>query len=238
MPSEFGSRPEKPAKIELTASHRILLAAHEAAGSFLDTFERVRKRRKALGTPTDEEQDLLRAMLMFAGSGLDAMIKQLTGDALPHVLERDQGAHKMLQEHVQRRLVPRDPSALERAAAVDTRFIAVALTSNVPRDALVRDLVASITAESMQSREQVLRAAAHFGIASKDIASDPGELTKVFGIRNQIGHEMDVDLTALNRKRRSRRRNDMVKATKALLATGANFLREVDKKLDQPELAI
>jgi len=144
----------------------------------------------------------------------------------------------MLQEHVQRRLAPRDPSALERAAAVDTRFVAVALTSNVPRDALVRDLVASITAESMQSREQVLRAAAHFGIASKDIASDPGELTKVFGIRNQIGHEMDVDLTALNRKRRSRRRNDMVKATKALLATGANFLREVEKKLDQPKFTI
>jgi hypothetical protein len=38
------------------------------------------------GMSTDEEQDLLRAMLVTAAPGLDAMTKQLIRDALPKVV--------------------------------------------------------------------------------------------------------------------------------------------------------
>ena len=61
-------------------SQFILCSAHDAASSFLDTFNKVREARQAKGTPTDEEQDLLRAMLLFATAGLDSMVKQLVTD--------------------------------------------------------------------------------------------------------------------------------------------------------------
>jgi NADH dehydrogenase FAD-containing subunit len=65
--------------------------------------------REAKGTPTDEKQDLLRAMLIFATAGLDSMVKQLITDALPSVIEIDLGATAMFKKYVERRLEKQRP---------------------------------------------------------------------------------------------------------------------------------
>lgn len=233
----LGAPPIRPGRRELWDAHRILVAAYESAESFNAVFERLRKARKAAGTTTDEEQDLLRAMLLFACSGLDSLIKQLVRDVLPRVLERDAGARRMLQEHIQRRLTLREAGAGERLErGIDAKFLASVLASGSSHAASTLDLVVAITGDSMQSKEQVMKAAAHFGIASKDLIADPTDLQRVFSARNQISHEMDVDLTAVNRKRRSRTKAALIKDTKVLLEIGAAFLHEVDKKLAQPSL--
>jgi len=53
---------------------------------------------------TDEEQDLLRAMLVMAAAGLDSMTKQLIRDALPQVVHRTGAAREGLEKFLARQL--------------------------------------------------------------------------------------------------------------------------------------
>jgi hypothetical protein len=102
MSSRFSYYPEQPmAQATLTAFY-ILCNTHEAASSFLDIFEKTRQGRNARGTPTDKEQDLLRAMVAFAASGLDSMVKQLIRDTLEKVIERSPGAMRNFKQYILR----------------------------------------------------------------------------------------------------------------------------------------
>lgn len=75
--SRFSHYPERPRSGDCSNAYTILCNSHDTASSFLETFEAVRSARNARGAPTDEEQDLLRACVVFAGAGLDSMVKQL-----------------------------------------------------------------------------------------------------------------------------------------------------------------
>jgi hypothetical protein len=69
---------------------RILETAHDSAGALLKAFDLARTQRgRSAGMSTDQEQDLLRVMLVMAAAGLDGMVKQLIRDTLPSLLERD-----------------------------------------------------------------------------------------------------------------------------------------------------
>src|SRR5690349_10645733 len=97
MTSQFHYFPHVPASSLCQNAYVILCNAHDAASSFLEAFQDVRKARRAKGMPTDEEQDLLRAMLLFASAGLDSLVKQLIRDALPAVLESNEAAAEMFK---------------------------------------------------------------------------------------------------------------------------------------------
>lgn len=204
-------------------AHFIICNAHDAASSFLDTFNTVRKTRKAKGTPTDEEQDLLRAMLLFATAGLDSTVKQLVTDALPNVIERDLGATEMFKQYVERRL--------EKNDRLDRRFLADVIADPNPRKRMLDQLVSDLTSKSLQSTEQLLRTAAFFNIPSVALCENPTSLTNIFVARNQITHEMDVDFEQSNRSRRPRARATMTTFTNEIFKLAANFLTEVDRKL-------
>ena len=86
------------------------------------------------GSTTHEQQDLLRAMLVFACSGLDSVVKQLIKDSLPKVIERDlrnEGARKEFQKFVERRIKKVDVDNEEsRLPQTDARFISCIFSSN------------------------------------------------------------------------------------------------------------
>src|SRR5260221_3103129 len=68
-------------------SKLILKYAREAKSSFEAQCNASRRSRsKSGGALTHAEQDLLRAMLVFAGAGLDACLKQLVRDALGYLV--------------------------------------------------------------------------------------------------------------------------------------------------------
>lgn len=74
---------------EIRKPYLILKYSHESADSFLEAFEVVRKERGASrGATTDEEQDLLRMMIVIAAAGLDSLLKQLIRDCLPETDSR------------------------------------------------------------------------------------------------------------------------------------------------------
>src|SRR2546429_3408626 len=111
--------PARPSKSALLRSHSILERACESAESLFTAFATVRKARNAHGTATDHEQDLLRAALIFAGAGLDSMVKQLVRDTLRLVLAKDKGAQAQFADFVHSRLRRSDP--------LDLRFLAPTL---------------------------------------------------------------------------------------------------------------
>jgi hypothetical protein len=189
----------------------------------LDSFDKVRKARNAHGTPTDEEQDLLRAMLLFATAGLDSMVKQLITDTLPEIIERDKGAAENFKQYIERRL--------EKNERLDRRFLADIIADAHPRKRMIQILVEDLTSRSLQSTEQLLKTAAFFNIPSNTITANPGVLTNIFSARNQIAHEMDVDFQQSNRSRRPRAKAIMDKFTNEIFKTAEHFLVEVDKKL-------
>lgn len=86
--SKFHHDPEKPRNSQCQNAFSILCSAHLASSSFLDIFEKTRGQKK--GTSTDEEQDLLRAMLAFASAGLDAMsiLRNPIGGGVPELAMR------------------------------------------------------------------------------------------------------------------------------------------------------
>ena len=223
MSTLFKFYPPEPKNVLCENAHFILSNAHDAASSFLDTFIRIRETRKAKGTPTDEEQDLLRAMLLFATAGLDSMVKQLVTDALPNVIEKDVGATEMFKQFVERRL--------EKNDRLDRRFLADIIADPNPRKRMLDQLVWELTSKSLQSTEQLLKTAAFFNIASDAISDNPKSLSTIFTARNQITHEMDVDFEQSNRSRRPRAKATITAFTNEIFKVAASFLAEVDRKL-------
>ena len=199
----------------------ILENAHFTASSFLSTFES--ERQGARGTTSDNQQDLLRAMLTFASSGLDSMIKQLVTDALPAVIDRREGAQEQFRKFVEGRL--------RRADGPDYSFVAGVMANPDPCLYLVGALVKHLTSRSLQSVEEVLRVGSYFDIPSPPLIPDPDATKKIFSARNEIVHEMDIDFERSNRNRRPRKVRDMTAKTNALFAVAQRFLKEVDQRL-------
>lgn len=114
--------PIKPKHGSCEKAYLILKYAHDTAESMILAFDGVRKARNAKGTPTDEEQDLFRAMLIFASAGLDSMTKQLIRDSLPVLVEMPAARARienMVPRHLRRECAR---VAVERSPDHDSRI--------------------------------------------------------------------------------------------------------------------
>ncbi len=223
MSSRFDHYPSEPNCQQCRNAFTLLRNAHDTSGSFLEVFNATRKGRNAKGASTDQDQDLLRAMLTFACAGLDSLVKQLINDALPDVINCNEAAELMFRRDIERRI--------RRGEEIDHRFLADVLTQERPRDRLIEILVSDLTSQSLQSKDQLLKAGSFFAIESDSITKDPNGLARIFTVRNQIVHEMDIDFSPTNRNRRSRTKKNMVAATNEIFKVSKAFLEEVDHKL-------
>jgi len=181
------------------------------------------------------EQDLLRAMLLFACSGLDAVVKQLITDALGPILNHDEGAQQQFKIFVERRLkkssAPDDRDRGSSSSSVtDVGLLADLLVSLDPRSKLIDVLTENLKAESLQSVDQLLRVAAHFALTREQIMADDKATREAFKARNQITHEMDVDLPS-GKDRRERDYETMVRWTENIAEISQRFVGQIEAKL-------
>lgn len=88
-----------------------------------------------------------------------------------------------------------------------------------------------MTGDSLQSPDQVMKTATALGLDTGKLAIDVSKLRKVFGARNTIIHELDIDLDGKTRKRNNRRRDPMEKDATLLLDLSSRFVDEVERKL-------
>jgi hypothetical protein len=97
-----------PRNAILRDSSIILGYAIDAVESLLHIYTTFTKTRKKGGAPTIEEQDLLRAVVVFAGAGLDAALKQVVQSAMFEIVGKSHKAQSALATFVERRFVRAD----------------------------------------------------------------------------------------------------------------------------------
>lgn len=217
-----------PKHTQAQNAHLILEYAHEAVTALLAAFDSSRKGRRATGgQTTDPEQDLLRAMVVFAGAGLDAAAKRLIQESLPVLAKQDEAVGEALRGFAARRL-------REEARAADTArgflLLAAAISNESPQSAVVAAYVEELIGGSLQSVDRLFEGLSALGL-KKNVSVNAADLKNVFETRNRIVHEMDMDLTKANRRRTSRKRDPMIAAVNALLSLGWNLVSAVDQRL-------
>jgi hypothetical protein len=186
-------------------------------------------RGKPRGITTDQEQDILRAMLVAAGSGLDGAIKQLIRDALPELIKKHDAVHDAFEKFTQKRLQIGEADGI---SGVSPKVLSRILASPDPLARLIRDYSDDLTGDSLQSTEQLFKVCNALG-ASQNPIGDPATLKKVFIARNQIIHELDMNLGSLNRKRRVRNQQNMQTYSERLLKICFDIIQDVDGRLDE-----
>lgn len=216
MSSSFDHFPSVPDSPLLTDAHVVLASAHASCSSLRQAFVAAGRE----GQPNEHDQDLLRAMLAFATAGIDAMTKQIVADALAEIIGVQEGARAQFETFLKRRLSRDDGHEM----------MAKALAASDSRDQLIGALVGELTARSLQSREELSRVGAHFDVPTHEFISDPVALDAVFHARNQISHEMDIDLQG-GLDRRERNYADMVSYANTVFRVARDLLREVDARL-------
>jgi len=162
-------------------------------------------------------------MLVFACAGLDSMVKQLIRDALPSVIDVDEGAATVFLQRTKR--------AVYRDNVLNTDLLLSSIMAASPRTVLQQDLLRELTSGSLQSVDELLKTASFFNIPSKDIAPNTKDVKRVFEVRNQISHEMDIDFSQPNRNRRPRARGTMIAHVNQVFAVAKAFLEQTDSKL-------
>lgn len=204
----------------------ILRHAHDSSSALLKAYSLAREvRGSRRGMTTDQEQDLLRAMLVMATAGLDAMIKQLIRDALPQLLRISDQALNTFEKFIARRLVE-DPSSSEKMSA--NKFLARVLSRPSPQEQLIEEYIQDLTKGSLQSSEALFQVAAALGVDPPQAGIDPNALGPIFHIRNRIVHELDIDLSANRRNRHVRSQTTMIRDTNQLINLSAKILALVN----------
>jgi len=195
----------------------------EAVNSFNSLFKIRRKGAKG-GPSTHAQQDLNRAMLVFACAGLDVLVKRLVKAKLSRLIEADKTVNEKFKEFVKRGLGKDDKALLNT--------IALALVDSNPKQMLVTEYIGTMTEDSLQSVPELQRVSNAAGLQTKVIFTNErmNRLKDAFIVRNQIIHEMDISITdgkgkgPGHRTRRQRISRDMEQHTKEILDLGQELL--------------
>jgi hypothetical protein len=213
-----------------TAKARAILQyAHDSAEALLAAFESVRVARSAgRGRSTDEEQDLLRAMLVMSAAGLDSSLKQLIRDCLPDLARVHESVAAELEKYVARQLRG-DQEESETAAS--TAFLAKLLVAESLREALLERYILSLTGSSLQSAQELAKACNALAVEPQAVGVKVPDLRPIFTARNRIIHELDIDFGTGIRNRFPRSRESMIEYSNTLLEIGEEIIKAVEGNL-------
>lgn len=213
-------------------SERARLAAKHARTSvenFYRAFTTVRQARNATGAPTDGEQDLLRAAVVFAAGGLDATVKELIRGSLNTLASKDSDVQDGFEKFTRRKL----RNDLDTGSSDSASFLAQILVSTTPYETLIENYIHELTGSSLQSVDELFKASAALDIDSRLLRDERAELVEAFKVRNSIIHELDVRFAGGRgqRQRNSRTRPVLEQHSSLLLRVADHFVAEVEKKL-------
>lgn len=171
-------------------------------------------------------------MLIFASAGLDVFVKQLIKSKLPKLLRVDKVAQFKFKEYVKRGLNKNDKEILN--------VLAFALIDRNPRRIFLDEYIQSMTGESLQSVDELMRVSEASGLNTKMIFTNEkmNSLKDVFKVRNEIIHAMDINTSNDNfnttgyRTRRQRVSTKMEQHTKNILNLAEELFSVFKKKFE------
>ena len=215
----------------------ILAKTTEAVNSFNSLYKS--RRSGARGGPsTHDQQDLYRAMLIFACAGLDTFVKQLVKSKLPKLINVELEAEKKFKEYVKSGLKKDDKAVLNT--------VALALIDKAPRNIFLEEYIENLTANSLQSVSDLCKISDASGLETKQIFSPQrmNSLKDAFIVRNQIIHEMDITVSASTsrttgyRTRRQRVSSVMEKHTRSMLDLGQDLFGAYKDKFEKYKIEV
>jgi len=168
----------------------ILERRHDSADALLKAFELAHEKRGTRrGMTTDDEQDLLRAMLVMAAAGLDSMLKQLIRDAMSALVKVSPPVREGLEKFVTRS-IRGDAESLESLSG--SKFLGRVLAAESPQTQVIEEYIRDLTGGSLQSAPELAKTTAALGLSRVKV--DVHRFEEVFDIRNKIIHELDINL--------------------------------------------
>ena len=200
--------------------------AFASVQSFIALFQAEKTRRgNRRGILPQTEQDLLRAALTFPCAGLDAVLKHAIKDCFTPILNKDPEVEKRFAEFIERKISP------TTTGNVGLRFLAQVLAKPDTWSALVDSYIGFLVGSSLQSEDEVFKVCAALGIDPALLSLRRGSHKHIFAIRNEVIHEMDIDLAARPGKRNTRGQQDMLNAINRTLKLARQFVVAVDQKI-------
>jgi len=212
-------------KAETKTAALILEHSVDSANSLWAAYDLARVNRgKPRGITTDQEQDLLRAMVVAAASGLDACLKRLIRDCLPTLVEKSGDVHDAFEKFVARHIQSGE-------GLISAKLLAKTLAAGDTQRHLIEQYVFDLTGDSLQSADQLMKTCSALGADAKACIGDLSEVRKIFAARNQMIHELDMNLDHPIRKRRVRTQADMKGYAERLLEISRAIVSDVDNRI-------
>ena len=180
--------PRKPSGRQVTGAWRYLVGCHSSVTGLFDALATIRDTKRA-GTGQDargrlarDEEDLLRAALVFTSSGLDACCKRLLRDTLETLIAGNTTAGRKFHDFVKQELAtgPSDP-------------LTQAILDPDPRRQMITVYIDARTRSSLQrTRDVKTRVRDTLGITNAQLPDNRIEqLDEFFKARNAIVHDLD-----------------------------------------------
>jgi hypothetical protein len=210
----------------LSKSQLILKHMHDSAVAFLRAFDDLR----GVGATTDEQQDLLRAMLTFSLAGLDSLIKQIVRDTLPNLINLDKKVKEGAETFLHRKL--RDNSQDSNEISFNNKFLAKILLAESLKEQIIHEYICEITGKSLQSSEELMKVIYALGLEPSNVEIEQTELKPIFEKRNKIIHEFDIAFDAPRRNRIIRKRSPMVEDTNKILKISEKIFLKISEKIN------
>jgi hypothetical protein len=214
--------PRPPRSRYATDAWKMLKYAQQTARNLLETFDE----RAGLEEPGDEQQDLLRQMVVAAGTGLDAATRSLSRQALVHLLhggDAQAAAHAIAYMKARLREQSAELTALGAVFRAEPPHVSV--HELIVQDMASRDLTAG------RMRSVANQFAPPLPVGPSDDPMDHQPIADAIACRNTIVDEMDVNPAGGAHDRYRRDRNEMVAHANALLGCGFAFVDHVDAQL-------
>lgn len=216
--------------MDAARAQQYLTLSWRSASEALGAMQSIRERRveegiDPRGRPRDQDQDLLRAMLVFACAGVDAAMKALIEDALPTLAGAGEVVQETLDRFAQRYMAPGgvlNPGALATVLA----------HAESPRVAIIQEFIDDLTGGSLQSSEQLKSVCAALGIRDDELYRDIADLGPVFRARNEIVHELDLSPEG-RFNRRQRPIGEMVGMANQAFDVAQRVINEVVEALEE-----
>lgn len=203
----------------LKKSNMILTSLKSTICSFFSLYDSLEQK--------EENQNILRAIVLFSCSGVDAIVKQLINDTLEYVIEHDEGAFNQFKQFSTKKI--------QNKSETDFNLLTELLICENPRKILISVLKKELTQNSLQSAEELFRVASYFNIETKKLEPDDKKLREIFKVRNQITHELDVDMTSSEFTLRNREKSKVKEYSDHLLKLSENFIKLVSAILIEKE---
>ncbi|NMO01779.1 hypothetical protein HH308_11200 [Gordonia sp. TBRC 11910] len=185
------------------------------------TYPALRATRPAgRGRLTHAEHDLFRAAVVFAGAGVDSVLKQAVRSCIPIQVEKSDGAREKYIDFA--------AAYLQNQGTLNARQVAKLLVTTEPEQTLRAAYVDSLTGSSLQSQSQVTATLAALGLAEqRELFKDAKGLNPLFKARNEIAHEMDMTPSAVKGRGKRTRHERAMNTYVTMCHTGLDYCQRV-----------